>query len=62
MWKDLISGSSFELKARKQYAIKISNKFADVKNLNDRKGIIGLGRTLKGTSKPQLKTVDICRN
>ena len=46
-----------ELEVRKQFQIKISNRFAALENLNDRKVIIRLGKTLKGISKHQLKRV-----
>jgi len=51
MWKDLISGSSFELEVRKQYEIKISNRFADLKDLNDSEGINRAWENVKGNIK-----------
>jgi hypothetical protein len=46
-----------ELEFRKQYQIKISNKFTALESINDSEDIIRLGRTSKRTSKPQVKRV-----
>ena len=45
------------MEVRKEYQIEITNRFADLENLSDRDDNKGLGRTLKRTSKPQLKGV-----
>jgi hypothetical protein len=46
-----------ELGVRKQYQIKISNRFAALENLSVSEDIKGLGKTLKRVSKSQLKRV-----
>jgi hypothetical protein len=46
-----------ELEVRKQFQIKISNMFAALEKLNDSEVIIRLGKTLKGISKSQLKSL-----
>jgi len=45
-----------ELEVRKEYQIEITNRSAALENLSDDEDI-GLGRTLKRTSKPQLKRI-----
>jgi len=51
-------GELNELEVRKQYHIKTSNRFAALENLKMvSRTQIGLGKTFKSTSKPQLKTV-----
>ena len=51
-----------ELEIKKQYQINISNRLAALENLSDGKEIIGVGRTLKRISKPQLKRVELITN
>jgi predicted lipase len=51
-----------ELDVRKQYQIKISNRFAAMENLNDSEDINRAWKKLKRISKPQLKRVQVCRN
>jgi hypothetical protein len=46
-----------ELEFRKQYQIKISNRFRALGDINDSEDIIRFGRTLKRISKPQVKRV-----
>jgi hypothetical protein len=51
-----------EPEVREQYQIEITDRFAALQNLNDDEDVIGLGRTLKRISKPQRKTVWVCKN
>jgi hypothetical protein len=46
-----------ELEFRKQYQIKITNRFTALESINDSEDIISLGRTSKRISKPQVKRV-----
>jgi len=46
-----------ELEVRKQYLIGVTSGFAALENLSDGEDINSLERTLKRTSKPQLKRV-----
>jgi hypothetical protein len=46
-----------EMDVRKQYQIKISNRSAALGNLNDSEDKNRACKTLKGTTKPQLKAV-----
>jgi len=62
MWKDLISRSSMSCKLGNSMRLRSQTGLQIWTTYNDRKGIIGLGRTLKGISKPKLKTVYICTN
>ena len=46
-----------ELEFRKEYLIKISNRFTTLESINDSEDIISLGGTSKRISKPQVKRV-----
>jgi hypothetical protein len=46
----------------KKYQIEISKSFAALENLNDSEDIKRAGKTLKRTTKPQLKRVQVCMN
>jgi len=46
-----------ELEVRKQYQIKISNRFVAIKNLNDSEEISRAWKNIKDNVKPQLNTV-----
>ena len=48
---DIFKSSYLSLK----YQIEITNRFAALENLNVDENVIGLGKTLKRISKPQLK-------
>jgi hypothetical protein len=51
-----------EIEIREQYQIKISNRCAALKNLNDSEDINSAWENNKEITKPQLKTVYICMN
>jgi len=44
-----------ELEVKEKYQIEITNRFAALENLDVDEDVIGLGKTLKRISKPQLK-------
>jgi hypothetical protein len=51
-----------ELEVRKQYQLKISNRFAAVENLNVSEDINRAWENIKENIKSQLKTVQVCMN